>query len=69
MDLHNCIVILFKYRIDIFNYQYRPALPIPELGAALYAIVYGKTFRGENFCGFSANRKSFPLESLAVYST
>ena len=31
--------------------------------------VYGKTFEGENFCGFLANRKSFPLESLAVYST
>ena len=34
--------------------------------------VYGKTFEGENFHGFRgflANRKSFPLESLAVYST
>ena len=31
--------------------------------------VYGKTFEGENFCGFLANRESFPLESFAVYST
>ena len=34
--------------------------------------IYGKTFEGENFRGFhgfSANRKSFPLESFAVYST
>ena len=31
--------------------------------------VYGKTFERENFCGFLANRESFPLESLAVYST
>ena len=31
--------------------------------------VYGKTFKGENFCGFLANCKSFPLESFAVYST
>ena len=34
--------------------------------------VYGKTFEGENFCGFRgflANRESFPLESFAVYST
>ena len=30
---------------------------------------YGKTFEWENFCGFSANRESFPLELLAVYST
>ena len=31
--------------------------------------VYGKTFEGENFRGFVANRESFPLESFAVYST
>ena len=34
--------------------------------------VYGKTFEWENFHdfrGFLANRKSFPLESLAVYGT
>ena len=34
--------------------------------------VYGKTFEGENFRGFRGflgNRKSFPLESFAVYST
>ena len=30
--------------------------------------VYGKTFEGENFRGFLANRESFPLESFAVYS-
>ena len=34
--------------------------------------VYGKTFEWENFCvfhGFSVDRESFPLESLAVYGT
>ena len=34
--------------------------------------VYSKTFEWENFCsfrGFSADCESFPLESLAVYST
>ena len=31
--------------------------------------VYGKTFKGENFHGFLANCESFPLESLAVFST
>ena len=31
--------------------------------ASLYT-VYGKTFEGENFRGFLANRESFPLESL-----
>ena len=31
--------------------------------------VYGKTFKGENFRSFSADRESFPIESLAVYST
>ena len=34
--------------------------------------VYGKTFEWENFRGFHgflADRESFPLESLAVYST
>ena len=34
--------------------------------------VYGKTFEGENFCGFCdflANRESFSHESFAVYST
>ena len=31
--------------------------------------VYGKTFEGENFRGFLANRESFPLESFAVYSS
>ena len=33
--------------------------------------VYGKTFEGENFCGFRgffANRESFPLKLFAVYS-
>jgi len=33
--------------------------------------VYGKTFEWENFrcfCSFLADRGSFPLESLAVYS-
>ena len=37
-----------------------------------HATVYGKTFEWENFHGFrgfSANRKSFLLESFAVYST
>ena len=31
--------------------------------------VYGKTFEGENFHGFLANREGSPLESFAVYST
>ena len=34
--------------------------------------VCGKTFEGENFCGFRgflANRESFPLELFLVYST
>ena len=31
--------------------------------------VYDKTFEWENFHGFAANRESFPLEPLAVYST
>ena len=31
--------------------------------------VYGKTFEGENFRSFLTNHESFPLESLAVYST
>ena len=40
-----------------------------------YYTVYGKTFEGGNFHGFHgfhgflANCESFPLESLAVYST
>ena len=37
--------------------------------AAYIHTVYGKTFKGENFHGFLANCESFPLESLAVYST
>ena len=52
--------------------------PIPALiflmvsESVKYVTVYGKTFEGENFCGFRsflANRESFPLESFAVYST
>ena len=31
--------------------------------------VYSKTFKWENFHGFSADCKSFPLESFAEYST
>ena len=38
------------------------------LFASLYT-VYGKIFQGETLCDFSVNRKSFPLELLAVYST
>ena len=39
-----------------------------NIGVPVYT-VYGKTFEGENFRGFLANHESFPLESLAVYST
>ena len=41
-------------------------------GNTEWITVYDKTFEGENlhsFRGFVANRKSFPLESFAVYST
>ena len=33
-----------------------------------FVTVYGKAFEWENFRRFSVDRKSFPLESLAVYS-
>ena len=69
-SVFNCKVsvspILFVFRLNYrcFNRDgYKNVLKLT---------VYGKTFEWENFCsfhGYSADRKSFPLESLAVYST
>ena len=48
------ILVIIAYNFCVTSYVYT---------------VYGKTFEWENFHGFSADRESFPLESLAMYST
>ena len=61
------VVIL---HLEIINYLTDWLLS--NINITRVSTVYGKTFEGENFCGFRgflANRESFPLESFAVYST
>ena len=61
---------MIVHRIQL-NFAINPTCTYYSLQKKARYTVYSKTFEWENFHdfrGFSADRKSFPLESFAVYS-